>query len=64
MSGQLSDNLASLQLPDDDLRVLAGAGDKPIAFTDVDVRDVVEVAVQRRLQGQRLTVPDFDHSTR
>jgi hypothetical protein len=51
-------------MPNHDCRVLARAGDKPAAPTYVNLGDKVRVALQRRLQGQRLAVPDFNHATK
>lgn len=55
---------ALLQMPNNDCRVLARTGDKPAAPTYVNLRDEVRVTLQRRLQGQRLAVPDFNHATK
>ena len=56
------DYLAELKVPDDNLCVFAWTCDKSIAFADIDVSNVIEVAVQRRLQGQCLSIPDFDYT--
>jgi hypothetical protein len=63
MPVELLDNLASLEFPDDDLGILASTRDEPVALTDIDVRDVVKMAVQGRLKSQGLTVPYFDNAT-
>ena len=59
---ELLDDLACLQVPNNCLGVFSCACDEPIAFTDVDVSNVVEVPVQRGLQSQSLSVPDLDHA--
>ena len=61
---KLLDDLSCFEVPDDYLGVLACACYESIAFTDVDVSDVVEVPVQRGLKCQCLPVPDLDNSTK
>ena len=63
MTCQALDYPAHLQVPNDDLGVLACAGDKSIALADVNVGDEVEVAVEASLQGQRVPVPNLKDPT-
>jgi hypothetical protein len=42
---QLLDNSASFEVPNDDLCVFSCASDEPVAFADVDVSNVIEMAV-------------------
>lgn len=57
---ELFDDLTCLQFPNNYLCVFSCACNKPIAFTDVYVSNIVKVTVQRRLQSQSLSVPDLD----
>ena len=43
---ELLDNLAKLEVPDDNLCVFARACDKTIAFTDINISNVIEMAMQ------------------
>ena len=45
------DDTTQLEVPNDDLGILARARNKPIALADVDIRDVVKVAMETRLQS-------------
>lgn len=56
------DDLAHLEVPDDDLGVLARTRDKPIAFADVYIGNIIEVAVEAGLQSQRVSIPHFQNS--
>lgn len=51
------DDLAKLKVPDDDLSVLAGTGDKPVAFADSHIDDEIGMSMQTRLQGEGIPVP-------
>ena len=60
MACEALDDAAHLEVPDNDLGVLARTGHKPVALADVNVCNKVEVAVQTGLQTERVAVPDFD----
>ena len=63
MASQTFDDSAHFQSPYDDLSILSCARDEAIALADVDVRDEVQVAVEARLQGQRVPVPHLENPT-
>ena len=42
---QLLDNFAQLEVPNYNLSVFTRTGDKPIAFTDVNICDVIKMSV-------------------
>jgi len=48
---QFPDDFAELEIPNYYLGVFTGTGDEPIAFTDVDISDVIGVSVERCLQS-------------
>jgi len=45
VTSEALDDSARLEIPNDHLSILSGAGDKSIAFTDVDIGDEIEVSV-------------------
>ena len=63
MACQAFDYSAHLQVPNDDLGVLACAGDKTIALAYVNIGDEVEMPMQAGLQGQRVPVPNLKDPT-
>ena len=56
------EHLPLFKVPNYNGGVLAGGRNELIALRDVDVRNVVAVAMQRRLKSQRLLVPHLDDS--
>ena len=63
MASEALHDSTELQVPDDDLGVLPGAGNESIAFTDIDVGDEIEVPVQARLKPQSVSIPHLDDPT-
>ena len=53
------DNSTHLQIPDDDLGILASTRNKPVALADVYVRDEVKMPMQACLQRQRISIPNL-----
>ena len=62
MAGHTFDHSTHLQIPDNDLSILASTRDKSIALANVDIRDKVEMPMETRLQGQRVTIPNLQNS--
>ena len=60
MAGEALDYAAHLEVPNYHLSVFSGTGNESIALADVDICDEVEMAVQTRLQGERVSVPDLE----
>lgn len=63
VSGEAFDDFAHFEVPNYDLGVLSCARDKPIALADVEIRNVIEVAVETGLQSERVSVPHFQNPT-
>jgi hypothetical protein len=56
------DNATRGKVPQDELCIVARGGDEPVAFADINVGDEVLVAVERSLQSEAISVPDFNDS--
>ena len=63
MVGEALDDATHLQIPNDHLRVFAGASDESIALAHIDICDEVKVPVQAGLQSQRVSVPYLENPT-